>query len=117
MSRGKSIDDVLADAERLLRVWAENPEFALSGVTRESLQAMVDDLRSKSTDLDALRMRLTQLVNDANDKADAVNQIVTRGRTAGRGYFGPNSSQYEQLGGTRSSEKKSKGSGGKKKTE
>lgn len=117
MSRGKSLDKVLADAERLLRVWGENPDFALAGVTREGLQAMVDDLRATNKDVDDTRSKLTRLVNESNDKADAVNQVVTRGRTAGRGYFGPNSSQYEQLGGKRSSEHKPDGSGGKKKTE
>jgi len=118
MSRGRSVDDVLADAERLLKVWAENPEFALVGVTQESLRAMIDDLRATSASVDDTRMKLMKLTNDQSDKADAVYAIVTRGRTAGRGYFGPNSSQYEQLGGTRSSEKKGGGgSGGKKKTE
>jgi len=113
MARGKSIDEVLADAEKLLRVWADNPEFALSGVTLVSLQAMVDDLRAKRTQVETTRTQLTKEVNDANDSADAVNAIVTRGRASGRGYFGPNSSQYEQLGGTRTSEKKPRKSGKK----
>jgi hypothetical protein len=113
MTRGKTIDDILAEAERLLRVWAANPDFALAGVTQVSLQAMVDDLRAKRTQVETTRTQLTKQVNEANDSADAVNAIVTRARTAGRGYFGPDSSQYEQLGGTRESEKKPRKSGKK----
>ncbi|MDT5121133.1 MAG: hypothetical protein QOC96_615 [Acidobacteriota bacterium] len=113
MTRGKTIDDILANAEKLLRVWAANPDFALAGVTLVSLQAMVDDLRAKRTQVETTRTQLTKEVNEANDSADAVNAIVTRARTAGRGYFGPDSSQYEQLGGTRDSEKKPRKTGKK----
>jgi len=35
MAKSRSFDDIVADAERLLRVWNDNDKLALGDVTRE----------------------------------------------------------------------------------
>ncbi|MDT4953780.1 MAG: hypothetical protein QOJ02_1918 [Acidobacteriota bacterium] len=106
MPRGKSIDEVLTESEQIIRVWEANPAFSLGEVTRAAMQTKVDELRTARTQTENLRTQLTQAVNDANGKADDLNAIVTRARSGFRAMYGPDSSQYEQAGGTRASERK-----------
>jgi hypothetical protein len=106
MARGKSIDEVLTEGEQIVRVWEANPTFSLGEVTRAAMQTMLDNLRTARTQTEDLRTQLTQRVNEANSKADELNSIVTRARSGFRAIYGPDSTQYEQAGGTRASERK-----------
>jgi hypothetical protein len=104
--KGKSFDDILSDAERLIRVWTENPKLSLGDVTRESFQAQVSGFKSNRAINEELRMQLTRGINEVNDEAGEIQSINTRALSGARAQFGQDSSQYEQLGGTRASERK-----------
>lgn len=104
--KGKSFDDILADAERLIRVWTDNDKLSLGDVTLISFKAQVEALRTKRASNEDLRMQLTRGVNEVNDEAGAIQSINTRALSGVRAQFGPDSSQYEQLGGVRASERK-----------
>jgi hypothetical protein len=106
MPKNKTVDTVLAEAEQIARVWAANPTFSLGELTLAQLQEMIADLRAKREQTQQLRNQLTALINDTNTRRDAVSNIVTRARSGFRAVYGPNSTQYEQSGGTRSSERK-----------
>lgn len=106
MPGGKTKDKTVAEAEQLIRVWQANPEFSMGATKLETLQADVEGLRQAGTNVDNARTTLTALINEANDKRAGVAKLVTRGRSAIRGTFGPDSSQYEQVGGTRESDRK-----------
>lgn len=106
MPKGKSMDTVLSEAEQIARVWADNPTFAMGDVTLAQFQAMITDLRAQNNKTEDLRTQLTAAINDSNSKALAVGTITTRARSGFRAFFGPDSSQYEQAGGTRTSERK-----------
>jgi hypothetical protein len=67
---------------------------------------MIRDLRANRDQTQQLRTQLTALVNDTNAGGDAVANIITRARSGFRAIFGPDSTQYEQAGGTRASERK-----------
>jgi hypothetical protein len=106
MPRAKAIDDLLAEAEQIARVWAENPTFVLNDITLAQFQNMIADLRAQRSHTEDLRTQVTAATILTNDKAVAVGNINTRVRSGIRGFFGPNSTQYEQVGGTRTSERK-----------
>jgi hypothetical protein len=53
-----------------------------------------------------LRYQLTGLLDRWNDQAAALNELVIRVREAIKANFGADSPEYEQAGGTRSSERK-----------
>lgn len=106
MPRKSSIDDVIADGERIARVWRDNPTFTLGEITLAQLETMISDLRTLRGQVEEARTRLTQLVNQSNDKVAAISTVATRARSGFRATFGPDSSQYEQAGGTRASERK-----------
>jgi hypothetical protein len=106
MPKNITVDKVLSDAERILRVWTENPTFSLGELTQAKFQALVDELRDKRNQTETLRTQLTALVNETNERGSNLSDGVTRALSGVRAVFGPDSSQYEQAGGTRRSERK-----------
>jgi hypothetical protein len=106
MARKYSVDSVLSDAEQIARVWTENPTFTLGEIKLTTLQKMMDDLRDNRSQLESLRTRITALVNETDEQANALGGVVTRAKSGFRAVYGPNSTQYEQAGGTRQSERK-----------
>lgn len=106
MSRNKSIENTLAEAEQIARVWGENPAYAMGDVTLAQLKTMIEELRARSRTTEDIRTQLTAAINDANGRAEVLNGIITRARSGFRAFFGPDSTQYEQAGGTRLSDRK-----------
>ena len=104
--KGSSFEDIQAQANQLLRVWAENPKLALGDLTDKQFEDMVKAFTAARTEVDDLRNQLTRAINDLNAKAAEILAITIRARSVARGQFGPNSTQYEQLGGTRTSDRK-----------
>ena len=101
-----STDNVLAECERIARVWVENPNFSMGEVTLASLQAKMTLVRQKREQLETLRMQVTSLSNEVVDGTGELAAIRTRALSGIRAVFGPNSNQYEQAGGTRPVDKR-----------
>jgi predicted nucleic acid-binding protein len=99
-------ETVLSGSERIARVWNENPTFALGEVTLAALQAKIAEARQKRDQLEALRMQMTALSNDLNERAAELASIRTRALSGFRAIYGPDSTQYEQAGGTRQSDRR-----------
>lgn len=97
----KSFDHVLAQAETLVRVWTDNPTFSLGEVSLASVQAMIDAHKATRAGTASLRTQLTKGVSDCSSQRDALSDIVSRGRSGMRAQFGVDSTQYQQVGGTR----------------
>lgn len=100
------VDTVLTNCERIARVWTDNPTFTLGEVTLKSLQDKIASVREKRERLEALKMQVTALSNDLGDEVSGLAGIYTRALSGLRAVFGPNSTQYEQGGGTRTDERK-----------
>ena len=100
------VETVLASSERVARMWTDNPTFTLGEITLQSLQAKVAALRQKRDQLEALRMQVTALTNELNEATNDLASINTRAKSGVRAVYGPNSTQYEQVGGVRQSERK-----------
>ena len=106
MHNKKTVDGVLAEADRMVQVWRENPSFPLGEVTLDKLQGEINKLRDLKQLRDEMRVKLSKLVDDTNDQMKFVDSYNTRGRSGIKGIFGPDSAQYAQVGGTRQSEHK-----------
>lgn len=63
------------------------------------LDAVIKLVKQKEQEILPLR-------NERDDLATKLNEVNVRARSGIKGYFGLNSSQYEQAGGTRASERK-----------
>jgi len=105
MARNVNPDKVLTDAKTILEVWNENKDFKLKDVTLENVEADCVTLEKSIEDIAKLELKLTPLRNLRDDVAKKLNETNTRARSGIKGYFGGNSSQYDQVGGTRTSER------------
>lgn len=103
-------DAIIADGEQITRVWAENPSFTLGEITLPILQSKITSLRQKRDQVESLRTQMTALTNDLSAQSAEMTSINRRARSGFRAVFGPDSSQYEQVGGTRSSERRRRSS-------
>ncbi|HEX8709430.1 MAG TPA: hypothetical protein VF723_14390 [Pyrinomonadaceae bacterium] len=54
-----SIDGVIADGERVVRVWRENPTFSLGELTLAQAEAKIAGLRTLRGQIEEARTRLT----------------------------------------------------------
>jgi hypothetical protein len=108
MARTKGIDAILAEAEQIKRVFVENKDFKVGDITEAKLETDIAALRAASTKTEGLRTQLTAAVNDANTQAEGLSDSVVRARAGIGAAFGLNSTQYEQAGGTRKDERKSR---------
>jgi hypothetical protein len=106
MPKGKSLDDTIAGAEKIERVWEANPAFTLGELTQAKFKTELEGLKSSRAQLEEARRQVTSLTNITNEKAAAVNSYITRALSGVRAVFGPDSTQYEEAGGTRSSERR-----------
>ena len=84
----------------------KHPEFTLKDFTTATFEAEITKLEQRETALQKHRQDEVPLLNDRNDQLKAVRTATTRARSGVKGYFGPDSSEYEQVGGTRASERK-----------
>ncbi|SDR70889.1 hypothetical protein [Opitutus sp. GAS368] len=97
---------VLIDANKIIDTWSANADFKLGTVTLESFTAARDKVAAADATVESKRTELSGLMNDRDDSAAVLHDLVTRARSGFRAAYGPNSSQYEQSGGTRNSERK-----------
>lgn len=105
---------VKADCKTIGEVWAANADFKIKDVTLQNYTTDAAALAATLDSIASLELQLTFLRNTRDDLSRKLNEINTRVRSGMKSYFGPNSSQYEQVGGTRSSERKKGGPKAKK---
>jgi len=106
MPRRYDPDEVIEDASQIVKVWEANSDFKMKDVTLDDLKAAQANLEKVVAEIGKKEDDLTGLRNDRDDQAVKLNEICTRARSGIRGFYGPDSTQYEQVGGTRASERK-----------
>ena len=106
-----SSDKVASDAKNIEKVWKTKPDMTLGKndddkvtlVDYQGSKKAVDDWEDKIEDA---RNVLTGLLDSRDDSALKLSGLNTRALSAIRGIFGPDSAEYDQAGGTRTSERK-----------
>ena len=97
----------LAELNQLIAAWEANPELTVNkDLTLASAKAVRKNLDDCLAAVTEKRTELTGATNERNDCAVTAAELVTRIRSALRGYYGPNSKQYEKAGGTRTDNRK-----------
>jgi len=96
----------LVNGKKVLDVWTAHPDFALKDVTLTNFQTAMEAAQKADDAVETLRIQLTALINQRDAKNTTLTEMTTRALSGIRGYFGPNSDEYEQTGGTRTSERK-----------
>lgn len=111
MARLKRTSAVLEAArKRLSGLKGISPQANLgTNLTEAIYTAKIDSLSAR---LDAYNQKLAeldQLQNDLQNEEAELNDLNRRILSAGEAVYGPDSSEYEMLGGTRKSERKKPG--------
>ena len=101
-----SVDRMLAEAAKILDVWRTNPELGLGTLTLEQFQEAIGGAEQATAAVESKRTELTGLLNTRDDLLGTLNELISRTRSGIRAVYGPDSSQYQQSGGTRKSERK-----------
>ena len=108
MPASTTVNKVLLDAQKISEIWMANPAFTLGDVTQKSFSETSAKATSASEQIEARRIELQGLMNNRDDTVRELQELITRARSGFRATYGPDSSQYEQAGGVRSSERKSR---------
>ena len=103
----KHVDTALADANQIATVWKDNPKLVLGDdVGLKDFQQTITDASEADADFVARSLELTAAMNARAEKVKALRTLVTRARSGFRAQFGPDSTQYQQAGGTRVSQRR-----------
>jgi hypothetical protein len=101
--------DFMDQVGAALTAWQQiDPNLQVGDITFTQAQERATAARAASDRVDALNIQRTAAMADRDDRLDGMRDLVTRLRSVVRGNFGPDSAQYAQVGGTRSSERKPK---------
>jgi hypothetical protein len=96
----------LVDGKKVLDVWVANPACAMKDVALDNFKAAMADAQAADDAVESLRSQLSALINARDAKNATLTELTTRALSGIRGFFGPDSDEYEQAGGTRKSERK-----------
>jgi hypothetical protein len=107
MSTNQTPTQVLAEAGKIVDIWTANPDFRLGEVDLNAFTAAREKLTTAHATVESKRTELTGLVNARDDQSQLLHELVVRARSGFRATYGPDSTQYEQAGGTRASERSS----------
>jgi len=111
MATKVSIRKCLNQASGIGKVWKDSPEIKLGkvseNVTFTTYQDSIARLEALNEQIADARHELKRLQDHRADAARLVNRYNTRALSAICGVFGPDSSEYDLAGGTRTSDRKS----------
>ena len=103
----RTTTDLLNDSGKVIDTWTANTDFKMGDVTLANFKQARADVVSADDDLEARRTEIAGLLNDREEKSHVLTDLVQRARAGFKAVYGPDSTQYEQAGGTRRSERHS----------
>ncbi len=100
--------DVLEQAQSVANAWDQiDEEMAFGELTLSALTGELSSAAPIQSQMDALETQLTDLRNQRDTLFVSIWDKVKRVRNGVKANYGDDSSQYEMVGGTRLSERKS----------
>ena len=100
-------EGVIKNLDQLISVWTANDTFTMgTEVTLKKLKDTRAELDGCVKKFKELNREITETTDLRDDCAALGNQLVVRTRKAVVGFFGLDSTQYSQAGGTRLSDRK-----------
>lgn len=99
--------DITQQTQAMIDAWKQiDPALKVGDLTPDSLTAMLAQAAPLLSEINTAEARLTDARNRRDALYDALWQCLKRIRSAIKGIYGDDSSQYEMAGGTRLSERK-----------
>jgi hypothetical protein len=106
MSNNKSDNNLVTEAQCVLHFWEQHPELKLKDSTCAAFKLLQEAFRTTGDEVVAQENRLRLVLAERDAQSAEVKDVVTRLRSAVRGFYGPDSSEYHEVGGTRQSDRK-----------
>ena len=86
------------EAQKVGAVWSKNTQFTLRAVTLKQFKAAMEARQIGDEEVEARRRELTALINQWNAANRTLKKMTTQAHGGIRGFFGPDSDEYEQAG-------------------
>ena len=103
----KTLDSTVADAHKIATVWKDNPKLDLGEtVGLKDFQQSISDTETADADYVTKALDFTAAKILLQQKVRELRALITRARSGFRAQYGPDSTQYEQSGAKRSSQRK-----------
>jgi hypothetical protein len=97
--------DLLNQAQSVRNAWMQiDSKLKLGELTTEAMGLEIDQARTLDEEIDRIGTILVEKCNQRDRHYASVSDAVKRVRSAVKGIYGDDSSQYEMVGGTRRSE-------------
>lgn len=103
---GGSVAKLLQAAGEVKEVLVKIGQDLPGGVSAKALDDRTHFLKSTVSALDALNAEKTRLVNEKKAACHQLSDFIVKSRLAIKVQFGPDSSEYDMAGGTKTSERK-----------
>lgn len=108
MARKPYPTDVLDQTQTIANAWAQiNEELTFGELSLQTLTSELGEAAPLLSQMDHLETQLTNLRNQRDALYLSLWDKVKRVRASVKGIYGDDSSEYEMVGGTRMSERKS----------
>ncbi len=90
---------IQAQATRILKVWKANREFRMIDATISDFEAVHGEFGRTGKAVEAKSRELDKLRKVRRKAVAKLNELCTRAQSGMRGYFRPDSLQYQQISG------------------
>jgi hypothetical protein len=94
---GTNRDDVKSQAQAILKIWKANREFRLRDTKFEDFEKVTAQYEQVLEKIETQTRELHELKVARNQLAPKVEKLSSRARSGMRGYFGPQSSEYQHV--------------------
>jgi len=99
--------DIQKQTQTAIEAWKRiDPNFKVGELTPDQLAENLAKVAPITAEIESLEVRLTELRSQRDDLLGACWDALKRLRSAIKGIFGDNSTQYEMIGGKRLSNRK-----------
>lgn len=102
----KSIPKLLQEANEVKLALEKIGAGVPAGISAAEMTARIAALEDAVNAVDSLNAERTRLVNNKADQAKNLSDYIVQIRAAVKGILGADSSEYDMVGGTRTSERK-----------
>jgi hypothetical protein len=103
---GGSIPKLLQEAGEIKEALEKISATLPAGISAADMAAKITALETVVSELDAVNADRTRLVNSKAEQAGTLSDFIVQVRLAVKAVCGPDSSEYEMIGGTRASDRK-----------
>jgi hypothetical protein len=101
----KRATEIIASADKIRHTWIAHPTFRLGGLTLDDFITAYNAAVELETAVQSKRHELQGLIAKRSNQARALKLLSSRALSGFRAVYGPDSPQYTQAGGTRTSQR------------